>query len=73
MVLLALVRMAPLPDSLIIAMPPPVVDSVTVPPPVRLTPALTLRNVLLAVAFTRIAPVLLIVPTRIVVLLFGPV
>src|SRR6202161_3772926 len=51
-VLLTLVSTAPLPDSLIIAVPPPVVDMVTVPAPVRLTLPDTERNVLFAAAFT---------------------
>ena len=51
-VLPTLVSTALLPDSLMIGVPPPLVDSVTVPAPVRLTLPEMLRNVLLAVATT---------------------
>ena len=51
-VLLTFVSTALLPDSLMIGVPPPLVDSVTVPAPVRLTLPEMLRNVLLAVATT---------------------
>ena len=52
MVLLTFVRTPPLPDSLIMAVSPPVDDSITVPAPVKLTFPDTLKKVLFAVAFT---------------------
>src|ERR1700677_1739286 len=70
---LTFVSTAPLPDSLMIGTPPPVVDMVTVPPPVRLTAPPTERNVLFAVALIRILPVFMIVPTTMVELVFAPV
>ena len=53
--------------------PPLALERVMLPPPVRVTPPLTEMSVVFTVALTKRAPVLLIVPRSIVVLLLAHV